>query len=41
MPGAPLDEWLLLAATIVAGGVVAGLLAGLFGVGGVVVVPVL
>jgi uncharacterized membrane protein YfcA len=38
----PLDEWLLLAAAIMAGGVVAGLLAGLFGVGGgVVAVPVL
>jgi uncharacterized membrane protein YfcA len=42
MLGVPLDELLLLAAAIMAGGVVAGLLAGLFGVGGgVVVVPVL
>ena len=42
MPGVPLNELLLLAAAILAGGVVAGLLAGLFGVGGgVVVVPVL
>jgi uncharacterized membrane protein YfcA len=38
----PLNELLVLAGAIVAGGVVAGLLAGLFGVGGgVVVVPVL
>ena len=42
MPGMPLNELLLLAAAIVAGGVVAGLLAGLFGVGGgAIVVPVL
>jgi uncharacterized membrane protein YfcA len=42
MPGLALDELLLLAAAIMAGGVVAGLLAGLFGVGGgVVAVPVL
>ena len=42
MTGVPLNELLILAAAIVAGGVVAGLLAGLFGVGGgVVVVPVL
>ena len=42
MPGIALDELLLLAAAIMAGGVVAGLLAGLFGVGGgVVAVPVL
>ena len=38
----PLNELLVLAAAIVAGGVVAGLLAGVFGVGGgVIVVPVL
>lgn len=38
----PLNELLILAVAIVAGGVVAGLLAGLFGVGGgVIVVPVL
>jgi uncharacterized membrane protein YfcA len=42
MLAVPLDESLLLAAAIMAGGVVAGLLAGLFGVGGgVVAVPVL
>ena len=42
MLGVPLSELLLLAAAIVGGGVVAGVLAGLFGVGGgVVVVPVL
>lgn len=42
MLGVPLDELLLLAAAIMAGGVAAGLLAGLFGVGGgVVAVPVL
>jgi uncharacterized protein len=42
MLGVPIDELLLLAAAIVVGGVVAGVLAGLFGVGGgVVVVPVL
>ncbi len=42
MPGVPLNELLFLAAAIMAGGVVAGLLAGLFGVGGgVVAVPVL
>ena len=42
MLGIPLNEMVLLAAAIVAGGVVAGLLAGLFGVGGgVVAVPVL
>lgn len=42
MFGVPLSELLLLAAAIMAGGVVAGLLAGLFGVGGgVIVVPVL
>jgi uncharacterized membrane protein YfcA len=40
--GAPLSELLLIAAAIMAGGVVAGILAGLFGVGGgVVAVPVL
>lgn len=42
MPGVPLNELLFLAAAILAGGVVAGLLAGLFGVGGgVIAVPVL
>jgi uncharacterized membrane protein YfcA len=42
MPDAPLNELLLLAAAILAGGVIAGLLAGLFGIGGgVIVVPVL
>ncbi|MGZ8198174.1 MAG: TSUP family transporter [Burkholderiales bacterium] len=42
MTDVPLNELLILAGAIVAGGVVAGLLAGLFGVGGgVVVVPVL
>lgn len=42
MTGVSLNELLILAAAIVAGGVVAGVLAGLFGVGGgVVVVPVL
>src|SRR6476469_1579293 len=42
MFGVPLNELLLLAAAILAGGVVAGILAGLFGVGGgVVAVPVL
>lgn len=42
MLSAPLNELLLLAAGIIVGGVVAGLLAGLFGVGGgVIVVPVL
>ena len=42
MTAVPLNELLILAAAIVAGGVVAGVLAGLFGVGGgVVVVPVL
>ena len=42
MFGVPLNELLLLAAGIMAGGVVAGVLAGLFGVGGgVVAVPVL
>ena len=42
MPGVPLNELLLLAAAIVAGGVLAGVLAGLFGVGGgVIAVPVL
>lgn len=42
MPGVPLDQLLPLAAGILAGGVAAGLLAGLFGVGGgMVVVPVL
>jgi uncharacterized protein len=42
MLGVPLNELLLLAAAILAGGMVAGLLAGLFGVGGgVVAVPVL
>jgi len=40
--GAPLSELLLIAAAIMAGGVVAGILAGLFGVGGgVIAVPVL
>ena len=38
----PLNELLLLAGAIAAGGVAAGLLAGLFGVGGgVIAVPVL
>jgi len=42
MTALPLDELLILAVAILAGGVVAGLLAGVFGVGGgVVVVPVL
>ena len=42
MLGVPPDELLVLAAALMAGGVVAGLLAGLFGVGGgVVAVPVL
>jgi uncharacterized membrane protein YfcA len=42
MLGVPLNELLFLVAAIAAGGVVAGLLAGMFGVGGgVVVVPVL
>jgi uncharacterized membrane protein YfcA len=42
MAGVPLDELIPLAAAMVAGGVVAGLLAGLFGVGGgVIAVPVL
>ena len=42
MLGAPLSELLLIAAAIMAGGVVAGILAGLFGVGGgVIAVPVL
>jgi len=42
MLGVPLNELLFLAAAMMAGGVVAGLLAGLFGVGGgVIVVPVL
>ncbi|HEX6002829.1 MAG TPA: sulfite exporter TauE/SafE family protein [Burkholderiales bacterium] len=42
MFGVPLNELLVLAAAIIAGGVVAGLLAGVFGVGGgVIVVPVL
>jgi uncharacterized membrane protein YfcA len=42
MLGVPLNELLFLIAAIAAGGVVAGLLAGMFGVGGgVVVVPVL
>jgi uncharacterized membrane protein YfcA len=42
MLGVPLNELLLLIAAITVGGVVAGLLAGMFGVGGgVVVVPVL
>ena len=42
MPGIPLSELLLLAATMVAGGVVAGVLAGLFGIGGgLIAVPVL
>ena len=42
MLSVPLSELLLLAAAIIVGGVVAGLLAGLFGVGGgVIVVPVL
>lgn len=42
MPGVPLNELFFLAAAIVAGGAVAGLLAGLFGVGGgVIAVPVL
>jgi uncharacterized membrane protein YfcA len=42
MLNVPLNELLVLGAAIVAGGVVAGLLAGVFGVGGgVIVVPVL
>lgn len=42
MLGVPLNELLFLAAAVMAGGVAAGLLAGLFGVGGgVVAVPVL
>ena len=42
MLGVPLNELLLLAAALMAGGVVAGVLAGLFGVGGgVIAVPVL
>jgi uncharacterized membrane protein YfcA len=42
MSGVPLNELLLLAAAIVVGGALAGLLAGLFGVGGgVIAVPVL
>ena len=42
MLGIPLDELIPLAAALLAGGVVAGLLAGLFGVGGgVIAVPVL
>lgn len=42
MLGVPLNELFLLVAGVAAGGVVAGLLAGMFGVGGgVVVVPVL
>ena len=42
MPGVPLNELMLLAAAMMAGGVVAGVLAGLFGVGGgVIAVPVL
>lgn len=42
MSGVPLNELLLLAAAIIVGGAVAGLLAGLFGVGGgVIAVPVL
>jgi uncharacterized protein len=42
MLGVPFNELLLLAAALMAGGVVAGLLAGLFGVGGgVIAVPVL
>jgi uncharacterized membrane protein YfcA len=42
MSGVPLSELLFLAIAIMAGGVVAGVLAGLFGVGGgVIVVPVL
>ena len=36
--GVPLNELLLLAAAIVGGGVVAGVLAGLFGVGGGMIV---
>ena len=42
MVGVPLNELLVLAAALMAGGVVAGLLAGLFGVGGgVIAVPIL
>ncbi len=42
MLGVPVDQLLLLATAILAGGIVAGVLAGLFGVGGgVVAVPVL
>jgi len=40
--GIPLGEWAWLAAVIVAGGVVSGFLAGLFGIGGgAIIVPVL
>ncbi len=42
IPGVPLDELAWLAAVIVAGGVLAGFLAGLFGIGGgAIIVPVL
>ncbi|MBX6426434.1 MAG: sulfite exporter TauE/SafE family protein [Variibacter sp.] len=42
MPGIPAGELLLLAGLIVAGGVVTGILAGLFGIGGgAIIVPVL
>ena len=42
MPDVPLNELLLLAAAVAAGGVLAGVLAGLFGIGGgLIAVPVL
>src|SRR5262245_55203414 len=42
MLGVPLNDVLPLAVAVIAGGVIAGVLAGLFGVGGgVIVVPVL
>ena len=40
--GVPLGEWVLLAAAVVSAGVVTGILAGLFGIGGgAIIVPVL
>src|ERR1041384_8325357 len=42
LTGVPLSELALLAAAIIAGGVVTGILAGLFGIGGgAIIVPVL